>query len=102
MNEQAWVLDWLLALTLISLAWQVLSITDLFKAIVLFIATGLIMALTWVRLEAVDIALAEAAIGAGLTGVLFLTTLSHLSAPRNSGEPSDSTSTQENQDDESR
>lgn len=101
MNGQAWFLDWLLAITLISLAWQVLSITDLFKAIVLFITTGLIMAFTWVRLEAVDIALAEAAIGAGLTGVLFLTTLSHLSAPRSSGHQPDPILTQENPDDES-
>ncbi|MEX2490124.1 MAG: DUF4040 domain-containing protein [Nitrospirales bacterium] len=102
MNEQAWLLDWILAITLVLLAWQVLSITDLFKAIVLFITTGLIMAFTWVRLEAVDIALAEAAIGAGLTGVLFLTTLSHLSSPRGSGHQPDPTHTQENQDNEPR
>lgn len=102
MNEQAWVLDWMLAITLVSLAWQVLSIANLFKAIVLFIATGLIMALTWVRLEAVDIALAEAAIGAGLTGALFLTTLSHLSSPPTSGHQPGNTLTQGNQDDEAR
>lgn len=78
MHESPWVFDGVLALTLVGLAWRLLSITDLFKAIVLFIAFGLLMALTWVRLEAVDIALAEAAIGAGLTGALFLTTLRHL------------------------
>jgi uncharacterized MnhB-related membrane protein len=78
MYEISWIFDGVLALTLIGLAWRLLSITDLFKAIVLFIAFGLLMALTWVRLEAVDIALAEAAIGAGLTGALFLTTLRHL------------------------
>jgi hypothetical protein len=33
---------------------------------------GLLMALAWARLEAPDIALAEAAIGAGLTGALLL------------------------------
>ena len=78
MNEPTGLLDWVLAITLVGLAWRMLFITDLFKAIVLFIAFGLLMALTWSRLEAVDIALAEAAIGAGLTGALFLTTLSHL------------------------
>ena len=36
------------------------------------------MSLAWVRLKAVDIALAEAAIGAGLTGALFLTALGRL------------------------
>lgn len=67
-----WVLDILLAVALVGLAWGVLASGDLFKAIVLFIAFGLVMALVWVRLEAPDIALAEAAIGAGLTGALLL------------------------------
>jgi uncharacterized MnhB-related membrane protein len=39
---------------------------------------GLLMALTWVRLDAPDIALAEAAIGAGLTGALLLDTIGYL------------------------
>jgi len=66
------IIDALLALGLMGLAWRVLANPDLFKAIVLFIAFGLVMALSWVRLEAPDIALAEAAIGAGLTGALLL------------------------------
>jgi multisubunit Na+/H+ antiporter MnhB subunit len=40
--------------------------------VVLFIALGLLLALAWVRMSAPDVALAEAAIGAGLTGVLLL------------------------------
>lgn len=44
----------------------------LFRALAFFIAYGLLVALGWVRLGAVDVALAEAAIGAGLTGVLLL------------------------------
>ncbi len=102
MNEQTWLLDWILVITLVSLGWRVLSITDLFKAIVLFITFGLLMALTWVRLKAVDIALAEAAIGAGLTGVLFLTTLSHLGSPTDSGDQTGNTLTKEPPDDEAR
>jgi len=72
------VFDGLLALGLLVLAWTLLRSPDLFKAIVLFISFGLIMSLAWVRLKAVDIALAEAAIGAGLTGALFLSTLSRI------------------------
>lgn len=68
----AGLIDVLLALTLIGLAWRALATADLFKSIVLFIAFGLVMALAWVRLNAPDIALAEAAIGAGLTGALLL------------------------------
>jgi uncharacterized MnhB-related membrane protein len=70
--------DGLLILGLLVLAWTLLRSPDLFKAIVLFISFGLIMSLAWVRLKAVDIALAEAAIGAGLTGALFLSTLSRM------------------------
>jgi len=36
------------------------------------------MALSWVRLDAPDVALAEAAIGAGLTGALLLAALARL------------------------
>ncbi len=73
-----WLFDGLLALTLLWLAWRALRSPDLFTAIVLFIAFGLVMALAWVRLQAPDIALAEAAIGAGLTGALLLAALARL------------------------
>ena len=70
--------DVVLGLALIWLAWRSLVSQDLFKGIVLFIAFGLVMALVWVRLQAPDIALAEAAIGAGLTGALLLSALARL------------------------
>lgn len=78
MTQGPWGFDTLLAITLLWLAWSALSIRGLFRAVILFIAFGLLMALAWVRLEATDIALAEAAIGAGLTGALFLLALGHL------------------------
>jgi uncharacterized MnhB-related membrane protein len=65
----------LLVATLLWLAWRLLTSEDIFKAVVLFISFGLLMALAWVRLRAPDVALAEAAIGAGLTGPLFLAAL---------------------------
>ena len=75
MTVMQWVLDGVLVIALLWLAWRALSSPDLFTAIVLFIAFGLMMALAWVRLHAPDIALAEAAIGAGLTGALLLAAL---------------------------
>ena len=78
LNFNGIVFDGLLALGLLVLAWSLLRSPDLFKAIVLFVGFGLIMSLAWVRLKAVDIALAEAAIGAGLTGALFLSALSRI------------------------
>ena len=73
-----WLFDSVLIIALLWLAWRLLSSADLFKAIVLFIAFGLVMALAWVRLDAPDVALAEAAIGAGLTGALLLLALARL------------------------
>lgn len=70
--------DSLLGLLLLWLAWRALACPDLFRAIVLFIAFGLLMAIAWVRLAAPDVALAEAAIGAGLTGALLLAALARL------------------------
>ncbi len=66
------IFDLLLAAALLWSAAQALTTPDLFRAVVLFIIFGLLMALAWVRLNAPDIALAEAAIGAGLTGALLL------------------------------
>lgn len=64
--------DLLLAASLLWSAWRALSTPRLDQAIVLFIAFGLLMALAWARLSAPDLGLAEAAIGAGLTGALLL------------------------------
>lgn len=74
----ALMFDAVLGLGLLWLAWRLLACADLFKAIVLFVAFGLLMALAWVRLDAPDVALAEAAIGAGLTGALLLSSLARL------------------------
>lgn len=71
-------LDGVLALVLVWLGWSALAGTGLFRAFVLFIAFGLAMAFAWVRLDAPDIALAEAAIGAGLTGALLLDALARI------------------------
>lgn len=70
--------DGLLAVALIWTALRALLVPELFRAVVLFIAFGLLLALAWARLDAPDIALAEAAIGAGLTGALLLDAVGHL------------------------
>ncbi|HLT14542.1 MAG TPA: hydrogenase subunit MbhD domain-containing protein [Marinobacter sp.] len=73
-----WLVDGLLVLAILTTAIATLWSRHLFRAVVMFIAFGLLMALAWVRLRAPDIALAEAAIGAGLTGVLLLDAARHL------------------------
>jgi uncharacterized MnhB-related membrane protein len=67
-----------LLFTIVWLALRVLAEVKMFKSVVLFIAFGLLTALAWVRLAAPDIALAEAAIGAGITGALLLDAVGHL------------------------
>jgi multisubunit Na+/H+ antiporter MnhB subunit len=64
--------DILLALAILTVAARALYAADLFTGVVHFIIFGLLTAIAWARLGAPDIALAEAAIGAGLTGALLL------------------------------
>jgi len=78
MTWLAWSFDAFVGAGLLWLAWRALASPDLFKAVVLFIAFGLLLALAWVRLDAPDVALAEAAIGAGLTGALLIAALARL------------------------
>lgn len=89
MNLLQWTFDTLLGLGLLWLAWRALACPDLFKAIVLFVTFSLLMALAWVSLGAPDVALAEAAIGAGLTGALFIAALARLQKIRSTAPDSD-------------
>jgi len=71
----AMVFDVLLAVITLALAWRAVTDGELFRAVVSFVALGLVMAVTWFRLSAPDLALAEAAVGGGLTGALMLAAL---------------------------
>jgi multisubunit Na+/H+ antiporter MnhB subunit len=64
--------DILLCLVVVAVALGAIFGRDLFGGVALYVVYGLLLAVAWVRLGAVDVALAEAAIGAGLTGVLLL------------------------------
>ena len=69
-------LDMVLASMLVATGLRVLLARDHFQSIVLFIILGLLHGIVWCKLTAVDVALAEVAIGAGLTGALLLNSLS--------------------------
>ncbi|MBE6948689.1 MAG: DUF4040 domain-containing protein [Ruminococcaceae bacterium] len=47
----------------------------LLVTIIVFMAYSLMMSIIWVLLEAPDLAITEAAVGAGITSVLFFVTL---------------------------
>lgn len=70
--------DLVMVLAMVWLAWRALADRDLFRSVITFIALGLLIAVAWVRLRAPDIALAEAAIGSGLTGALILSALARM------------------------
>jgi len=82
------VFDVLLVGMLLWLAWRALASPDVFQGIVYFIAFGLGMALAWVRLRAPDIALAEAAVGSGITGALLLAAWNRMRRRSGGGSPS--------------
>lgn len=69
------VVDIILLLVLLGCAWLALTMTDMLHGVIIFIAFGLLVALAWVRLQAPDVAMAEAAVGSGLTGALMLSSL---------------------------
>jgi multisubunit Na+/H+ antiporter MnhB subunit len=52
-------------------AWTILA-RGAFAATVGYVVYGLLLSLVWIRLFAVDVALTEAAIGSGVTGVLLI------------------------------
>jgi multisubunit Na+/H+ antiporter MnhB subunit len=68
----ALAIDLLLAAGLLALALPVVAAPTPFRAIVMFAVFGLLLAVVWARLGSPDLALAEAAIGAGLTGAMLL------------------------------
>lgn len=78
MNAVVFLLDTIIVVALLVLAWQALFRRALFAAVVFFISFSLLLSIAWARMQAPDVALAEAAIGGGLTGALFLAAVRRL------------------------
>jgi uncharacterized MnhB-related membrane protein len=92
------IFDLLLIALIAITAWFALATPNLIRAAIIFISFGLLVALAWVRLGAPDVALAEAAVGTGLTGALVISTVYILRRPRVS--PAVREAQQEQKDDE--
>ena len=58
-------------------AWTIAA-REAFAAVIGFVVYGLLLSIAWVRLSAVDVALTEAAIGGGMTGMLMLGAVARL------------------------
>jgi multisubunit Na+/H+ antiporter MnhB subunit len=61
----------LAGMLLISALW-IVGTRHASAAVIVFVPYGLLLAIVWVQLAAIDVALTEAAIGGGVTGVLLL------------------------------
>jgi multisubunit Na+/H+ antiporter MnhB subunit len=70
--------DLVLAALIVGTGLFAVTVRDLFGAVVFFIVYGVFVALAWLRLGAMDVALTEAALGAGLTGVLLIGAVARL------------------------
>src|SRR3981081_3305474 len=71
-------LDIGLAVLVLAVAGWTIAAREAFASVVGYVAYGLLLSLVWVRLFAVDVALTEAAIGSGGTGVLLISAVVRL------------------------
>lgn len=53
---------------------------SLLSSIIVFMAYSLVMSVMWILLESPDLAITEAAVGAGVTTILFFVTLKKIHA----------------------
>ena len=59
---------------------------NLLNSILIFMSYSLIMSIIWILLESPDLAITEAAVGAGVTSILFFVTLKKIHALRQEAE----------------
>ena len=66
------VFDMGLVVLILGIGASTIAVREAFAAVIGFVVYGLLLSIAWVRLSAVDVALTEAAIGGGMTGMLML------------------------------
>lgn len=72
----------ILLVCLIGCAVSVGFTRDLLTSIIIFMSYSLIMCVIWILLQSPDLAITEAAVGAGVTSILFFITLKKIGAIR--------------------
>ena len=76
------LLNMLLLAFIIVCALAVSLTKDLLTSIIIFMGQGLAMSVIWIMLQSPDLAITEAAVGAGVTSLLFFVTLKKIHAIR--------------------
>ena len=62
---------------------------NLLNSIIIFMSYSLIMSIIWILLKSPDLAITDAAVGAGITSILFFVTLKKIRAIDNGDEDKD-------------
>ena len=76
------LIEVLLLVFLVACAVSVFFIKRLLNAVIVFMSYSSIMAVLWISLESPDLAITEAAVGCGVTTMLFILTLKKINALR--------------------
>jgi len=76
------IFKYVLLLVLVICAISVSFSKNLLNSIIIFMSYSLIMSVIWILLESPDLAITEAAVGAGVTSLLFFSTLKKIHAIR--------------------
>ncbi len=74
------IFTWILMGFLVVCAVSVSFSRNLLNSILIFMSYSLVMSVIWILLESPDLAITEAAVGAGITSVLFFITLKKIHA----------------------
>lgn len=79
------ILEYILVIFLVACAIAVSFSKNLLNSIIIFMSYSLVMSIIWTLLESPDLAVTEAAVGAGVTSLLFFMTLKKIHAMREEG-----------------
>ncbi|MCR5223270.1 MAG: DUF4040 domain-containing protein [Lachnospiraceae bacterium] len=74
------IINYILLAILLVCAISVSFSKSLLNSIIIYMAFSLIMSIIWIILESPDLAITEAAVGAGVTTILFFVTLKRIRA----------------------
>ena len=80
------IFEYILLIFLVICAISVSFSRNLLNSILIFMSYSLVMSIIWILLESPDLAITEAAVGAGVTSLLFFVTLKKIHAMQEEGE----------------
>ena len=80
------IFEYILLIFLVACAIAVSFSKNLLNSVLIFMSYSLVMSIIWILLESPDLAITEAAVGAGVPSLLFFATLKRIKAIREEGE----------------